>query len=319
MQDRYGRTIEYLRLSVTDSCNLNCMYCTPGSGGHGDADCMRMSPDEMGRVVGILAGLGIRKVRITGGEPLLREDICDIVEKIAARPEIRDISLTTNAIRLGPLAGKLKASGLRRVNISLDSLNPERFTRMTGGGNLEDTLEGVLRALEAGLTPVKINTVLIKGINDEEVDDFIRLTGRYPLDVRFIELMPVGRFGEMNRDRIVPNDSIIAARPFLIPCGDDEPGQPARYYRIEGHPGWVGFISPVSHKFCHCCNRIRLTCDGKIRPCLGNNGEADILEVLRHRPEDLGNLIFDIIFDKPAGHDFQNGFSSTRGMGAIGG
>ena len=320
MKDVYGREIEYLRLSVTQNCNLRCIYCAPEDSRADNTKCDSiLSPKEMGMVVKALAGLGIRKVRITGGEPLLRPDIYEIVSHISSIPGIEDISMTTNGICLEKAACKLKESGLIRLNISIDSLRKEKFAYLTGGGNIEDVLEGIKTALNEGLSPVRLNTVLIKGVNDDEVDDFIALTENLPLDVRFIELMPIGNFGEDNTDRIVYNDSIIEKRPWLIPCHVEDKGHPARYYRIEGFKGRVGFISPMSHKFCRYCNRIRLTCDGKLLPCLGSNTEIDILDVLRNKPDELVDILRKSIYEKPKGHNFENKSSSKRSMKMIGG
>lgn len=319
MLDRYGRKIEYIRISVTDNCNLKCVYCWPGEGNCVPKCKDFLAPEEFETIVRSLAKAGIKKVRLTGGEPLVRRDICEIVSRISGIQGIEDISMTTNGINLDRMIYKLKDAGLNRLNISLDSLRPERFRYITGGGEIKYTLKGIEKALELGLTPVKTNTVLIKGVNDDEIDDFIQLTEKAPLEVRFIELMPIGRFGEQNSDKVVVNSKIIDERPELIYCGESEKGSSASYYRIEGYKGKVGFISPVSHKFCSSCNRIRLTSDGKIRPCLGNNGEIDITDVLRHNKENLDELIQKIIYEKPEGHHFESDFSSSRIMSRIGG
>lgn len=319
MRDRFGREIEYLRISVTQNCNLKCIYCSPDEDSSRQKCSATLTPEEFEKIVRSMARVGIRKVRITGGEPLTRLDVCEIIARISKIQGIEDISMTTNGINLYRMAEKLKAVGLKRLNISLDSLNADKFKYITGGGSLEDTLKGIEKALGLGLNPVKINTVMIKGVNDDEIDDFIQMAKDNPLEVRFIELMPIGRFGEQNSDKIVYNSDIINVRPELIYCEDSMKGQPARYYSIEGFKGEIGFISPVSHKFCSCCNRIRLTYDGKIKPCLGNNGEVDVTEVLRHNPGSLDAFIEKLIFEKPEGHDFGSNFSSIRNMSMIGG
>lgn len=278
-----------------------------------------LTPEELEKIVSSMAKVGIRKVRVTGGEPLTRTDVCEIIERISKIKGIEDISMTTNGINLYRMAEKLKAAGLKRLNISMDSLKEDRFRYITGGGRLEDTLKGIERALELGLNPVKINTVVIKGVNDDEIDEFIQMAKDNPLEVRFIELMPIGRFGEQNSDKIVYNSDIIRDRPELIFCEDGLRGAPASYYRIEGYKGKIGFISPMSHKFCSDCNRIRLTCDGKIKPCLGNNGEVDVTAVLRQNPDELDAFIEKIIYEKPEGHNFGSNFSSIRNMSMIGG
>jgi cyclic pyranopterin phosphate synthase len=318
MKDQYGREIEYLRISITQKCNLKCIYCSP-DGNKSRTQCLALTPEEFEKVVRSMAAVGIDKVRITGGEPLTRADVCQIIKRISSIPGIQDISMTTNGINLSRMAKKLKAAGLSRLNISLDSLKADKFRYVTGGGALADTLHGIEKALELGLTPIKINTVLIKGVNDDEIDDFIHLAKDKPLEVRFIELMPIGRFGEENSDKIVSNSEIIRARPELIFCKDSSKGHPATYYKIEGYQGKVGFISPMSHKFCRSCNRLRLTCDGKIKPCLGNNGEVDIVNVLRQNPDRLDAAVRKAIFEKPRCHHFETGFFSVRNMNMIGG
>jgi GTP 3',8-cyclase len=319
MQDRFGRKIEYLRVSVTQNCNLKCIYCTPSGDQPQGGSCASLSPVEFERLVRPMAELGIRKVRITGGEPLTRRDICEIISRIAGIPGIKDLSMTTNGIGLYELADDLKAAGLMRLNISLDSLDAGRFAHITGGGKLESVVKGIEKAVSIGLAPVKLNTVLIKGVNDQEVGVFMELAKDSPLDIRFIELMPIGRYGEDNTDKILYHRDILAAHPELEPCMDREEGQPARYYRIHGYQGRIGFISPMSHKFCDRCNRIRLTCDGKLKPCLGDNGEINVVELLRNHPEKLHDFLQDIIYNKPEGHTFEESFRSLRPMQGIGG
>lgn len=318
MKDKYDREIKYLRISITQNCNLKCIYCSP-EGECEDKKEVCLSPDEIESVVRSMEKVGISKVRITGGEPLLRNDVCEIVERIAGVPGINDISLTTNGVNLEEKVEGLKKAGLNRLNISLDSLKEERYSYITGGGKLSKALSGIEKSLELGLNPIKINSVLIKGINDDEIDDFIELAKDKPIQVRFIELMPIGTYGEENSDKIVNNSDIIKAHPQLVYDGKSNNGQPATYYTIEGYKGKIGFISPMSHKFCSTCNRIRLTCDGKIKPCLGNNGEIDILDTLKNHPDKLDQLIQDTIFNKPRGHNFGKDFSSLRSMNRIGG
>lgn len=319
MKDWLGREIEYLRLSVTQKCNLKCIYCRPSGNVGEENPCSGLTSDEIERIVTSMAKLGIKKVRVTGGEPLIRADVCDIISKISGISQIEDISMSTNGIHLDEMAERLKLAGLKRINISLDSLLKERFEFITGGGQLENTLKGIEKAVSVGLNPVKINTVLIKGVNDDEVDEFFHLAKELPVEVRFIELMPVGSFGEQNRNKIVYNSDIIAGHPELQANPDGFLNGPAEIYTIDGYKGRIGFISPMSHKFCESCNRIRLTCDGKIKLCLGNNGEFDITGILRDFPEKLDDTITQIIFNKPKGHNFNRGFVSNRGMNSIGG
>ncbi|MCX7708345.1 MAG: GTP 3',8-cyclase MoaA [Clostridia bacterium] len=319
MRDRFGREIEYLRISITHNCNLKCIYCAPGGDHCADSCSNTLSPADFERVVRSMAKVGIRKVRITGGEPLVRTDVCEIIERISHIEGIQDISMTTNGIRLDKMAVQLKAAGLKRLNISLDSLKEDRFRYITGGGRLQSTLKGIEKSLSLGLQPIKINTVLMKGVNEDEIDAFIQLAKESPLDVRFIELMPIGKYGEENSDKIVYNSDIISARPQLVFVNESFQGQPARYYKAEGFKGRIGFISPVSHQFCSCCNRIRLTCDGKLKPCLGNNGEVDLMDILKSDSDELDAFIRQAIFEKPASHNFGSSFSSVRNMSRIGG
>ena len=319
MLDRYGRKIEYLRISVTQNCNLKCVYCNPdGSLGKENQE-KNLSPGEIESITRAMTKVGIRKVRITGGEPLVRRDICEIISRISSIPKIEDISMTTNGINLLGMAEDLKKAGLQRLNISLDSLKEDKFRQITGGGDLKKTLDGIDRALELGMTPVKLNTVLIKGVNDDEIDDIIELARNRPIEVRFIELMPMGCFGEKNAGKIISNDVIIAARPQLEFLKRNDKAAPAVYYGIAGFAGKIGFISPMTHQFCSDCNRVRLTSDGRIRLCLGNNEEVDIRKALDLKQQDLGEIMRQIVYNKPMGHHFKEPFSSSRRMQMIGG
>lgn len=323
MLDRYGRKIDYLRISVTPYCNLRCIYCAPEipaqAGPAAVTDCRSfLSAAEIGAVTAVMAEQGINKVRITGGEPLVRPDLPEIIANVAGMQGIADLAMTTNGIGLAEKAGQLKGAGLMRVNISIDSLDNDKFAYITGGGNLARVLQGIKAAVKVGLVPVKLNVVVMKGINDDEIDRFIELTREEPVDVRFIELMPIGKFGEDNASRLISSDEIIAARPRLA----EEPGATvatAQYYALPGYRGRVGFISPMSHQFCGRCNRIRLTADGKIKACLGDNREFDIAAVLRNEPEKLAWSVKKAIARKSAGHHFSAGFVSKRNMTAIGG
>lgn len=320
MLDRFQRQIKYLRISITEQCNLKCIYCSPGENDQCiDDNTKYLTPEQIEQIVRSMAKVGISKVRITGGEPLIRKDVCEIIERIASIPSIEDISLTTNGVKLDKMAVGLKAAGLHRLNVSLDSLKEDKFTYITGGGKLKNTLEGIEKSLELGLNPVKINTVLVRGINDDEIESFIELTKERPLEVRFIELMPIGKYGQENADNIIPNEEIIKAHPEFVFDRKSNQGQPATYYTIDGYQGKIGFISPMSHQFCSTCNRIRLTSDGKIKPCLGNNGEIDLIETIQNNPEKLDELIQQAIYNKPKGHNFGEDFSSVRNMNRIGG
>lgn len=316
MIDQFGRDISYLRLSITERCTLRCDYCRAGEG-----VCPRreeLSAKDFIRVAQACAALGIRKIRLTGGEPLLRKDLIEIILGLAAIEGIQELTMTTNAQMLPGQARALKAAGLDRINISLDSLNENRYMKITNGGNLDAVLTGINEALNADLQPVRINAVIVRGRNDDEVDDFIALTRDKPLEVRFIELMPIGALGQDESMR-VSSDKLLAERPWLKPIPPRFPGQVARDYAVEGYQGRVGFISPVSHQFCSDCNRIRVMSDGTLRPCLGNNGEYPLKEALAQDDQVLLKVIKQAIKHKPAGHQFHRGFVSEKNMSQIGG
>lgn len=316
MIDNLGRNIEYLRISLTERCNLKCDYCRAGEGA-----CPKkaeLSAQEFERITRVMAELGVNKLRLTGGEPLLRRDILEIIERLSSIPGIKEIAMTTNAQQLSGIAEQLKKAGLTRLNISIDSLKEDRYREMTGGGSLQLVLNGIDEALEVGLTPLKLNTVLMRGKNDDEIDDFIALAKDRPVDMRFIELMPLGADGDISAR--VTTDEILASRSFLKPISSRYESQPSTDYTGEGFVGRVGFISPVSHKFCGTCNRVRVMSDGMLRPCLGHNNEISLKEALS-KPDDteLKQVIHDAIFQKPAGHCFEEGFHSDKNMGRIGG
>jgi cyclic pyranopterin phosphate synthase len=315
MIDRFGRTIEYLRLSVTERCTLRCVYCRADEGICPKAE--ELSSGEFFRIAKACAALGIKKVRLTGGEPLLRKDILDIIRDLDSIELIDEITMTTNGQMLAAQAEKLKQAGLDRINVSLDTLDPVRYREITGG-EIDAVLAGIDEAIRSQLLPVKINIVLVKGRNDDEVDDFIALTQNRPIDVRIIELMPLGEM-EWDGSMKVSNDDLIAARPYLQPVPSYYSGQPSRDFRVEGHLGRVGFISPISHRFCNECNRIRIMSDGMLRPCLGQNEEISLKDALAAGDEVLEETIRTAIYDKPAGHLFENGFIPAKTMSRIGG
>ena len=315
MIDQYGREISYLRLSLTERCQLRCTYCRAEEGACPKAE--ELSAEDFARIVRVMTRLGINKVRLTGGEPLLRKDILEIIARVGSVPGLKDLSMTTNAQMLPGKAAALKAAGLRRLNISLDSLKPDVFRKMTGG-DLQLVLNGIDEALEVGLVPLKINVVVVAGMNDGEVDDFIALTRERPLDVRFIELMPIGDQGR-NTERRISNQDLLRARPQLQALPPRYPGQPSADYQVPGYRGRVGFISPISHQFCADCNRIRVMSDGMLRPCLGVDSQISLKEALRGDDDGLLELIRQVIYAKPIGHAFQTCSSSARNMSRIGG
>ncbi len=318
MIDSYGRKINYLRLSVTDRCNLRCQYCMPENGIEKMEHKDILSIEEMDAIVGIFAKMGITKIRLTGGEPLVRGGILTLIEKIKAHTEIKEVALTTNGLLLKDMAQDLKDSGLDRVNISVDSLDPEKFSRMTRGGHLEDLLAGIEEAKRVGLTPIKLNVVLIGGFNDDEIPDFVAMTKEEAIDVRFIELMPIGEVARWSKNNFLANHTVLERVPELTPVEDEDPASPAKYYRLPGGKGKIGLISPITCKFCEDCNRIRLTPEGKLKYCLHSDEEFDLKKAL-DEGVDLRKYIIESIQKKPKEHNLENGKSILRNMVQIGG
>ncbi|MCX5854517.1 MAG: GTP 3',8-cyclase MoaA [Deltaproteobacteria bacterium] len=310
MLDQYNRDINYLRVSITDRCNLRCMYCMPKEGlshiGHDDI----LRYEEISRIVNVAVGTGIRKIRITGGEPLVRRGVVDFIASLKTIPDLRDISLTTNGTLLSEFAGKLFQAGVKRINISLDSLNPEKYERITRGGDLNAVLKGIDEVHRIGFSPIKINIVAIKGFNDDEILDFAKLSMDKPFQIRFIELMTLGRT-DLDRDSKYLSNDVIREKIREIYRLEPVDGErkrldgPARIYRIAGGAGEIGFISPVSHHFCNLCNRLRLTSDGHLRACLLSDEEVDLKGALRGGCNDdhLAKLIIGAIAKKPIRHD----------------
>ena len=307
LSDSFQRPINYLRISVTDRCNLRCVYCMPDGGVPCIDHAEILTFEEIIRVVRAAADLGITKVRLTGGEPLVRAGLPELIRLISEIKTIEDIALTSNGIMLAKLAPELKSSGLRRVNISLDSMNPERFRAITrGSGEVADVLEGIAKAREAGLEPVKINMVVMKGINDDEIVDFARKTVSDGWNVRFIELMPFTGKGTDDPRFISAYDikkrldAIGKLDRAAMPVGNG----PAKYYRFPGASGTVGFITPVTEHFCVSCNRLRLTSDGKLMPCLMSEKEIDLKQSLRSGAglEELKKIIEFAVASKPQHH-----------------
>lgn len=330
MIDQHGREINYLRISITDRCNLRCTYCMPKEGvsriGHDDI----LRYEEFLRIVRIAAGLGITKVRITGGEPLVRRGAVEFIGALRTVTALTDISLTTNGILLEDYAGSLFAAGMRRINVSLDSLDAVKYAKITRGGDLLAVLKGIQRAREVGFDPIKINIVAIKGFNDDEILDFTRLTLSYPYQIRFIELMPLGDAGFTNDGRYLANSVIkerIETMGLLEPVngGSRDNEGPAKRYRLAGGAGEIGFISPVSRHFCDSCNRLRLTADGHLRTCLMSDDETDLKGPLRAGcgDDEIALLIRGAIARKPKEHEisYDKGHikKCMREMTAIGG
>jgi len=314
MIDQYNRKISYLRLSVTERCQLRCAYCRAGEDLCPKED--ELSAEKMVEIVRACSELGIERVRLTGGEPLLRRDLDQIIKGIRAIPAIKDISLTTNAQDLAAQAVGLKNAGLDRVNVSLDSLDNEKFKLLTGG-DVEKVLEGIKATISCGLLPVKLNAVLVKGVNDNEIGDFIALARDMPIDIRFIEYMEIG-VNPMAAAKRVSSDLILSQFPQLVKIPPRYFGQPSSDYQIPGYKGRIGLISPISHQFCGDCNRIRIMSDGTLRPCLGRNDEVDLLPAINTGYESLKETIREAIYHKPCEHEFGK-MRLERGMSHIGG
>ena len=274
MIDNYGREINYLRLSVTERCNLRCRYCMPEEGICKKSRDAMLTEDEMIRAVEAAASLGITKLRITGGEPLVKRNILSICERAAAVEGIREVCITTNGTLLPQYAKALREAGVKRINLSLDTLDPAKYAHITRRGTLEEAMAGFHAALDAGFEKIKINAVLIGGFNDDETVPLAELTKTYPVDVRFIELMPIQDHDEFGEAAFVPCRKIIQQLPEAVPQKAD--GGVARLYRLPGAMGNIGLISPLTDHFCKTCNRLRLTADGKLKPCLHSGDEISI-------------------------------------------
>lgn len=326
MLDTYRRNIEYLRVSVTDKCNLRCIYCMPPEGvkSASHKDILRL--EEIEAIVKAAALIGIKKIRLTGGEPLVRKGLDGLVRRISSIPGIDDITLTTNGLLLPSRAKALKEAGIKRVNISLDTLRDERYRNLTRGGELALAWKGIQAALDAGLHPVKLNTVVIRDFNDDEVVDMARLTLNSPLHLRFIELMPIGSSLTWSEGRFVPAgeimDKLNRKVGRLLPATLASGGGPAKYYRFKDAAGTVGFINSMSEHFCEECNRLRLTASGGLRPCLYDAREVDLKTPLRQGAgaREIAELILDAVYMKPDRHHMLEGWrDKQRSMSQIGG
>lgn len=305
MLDNLGRKINYLRISVTDLCNLRCKYCMPKDGLCKKSHNEILRIEEIEEIVRQGAKIGINKVRITGGEPLIRKGIIELVKKISYIDGIEDLAMTTNGILLKKYAKELKASGLNRVNISIDSLNKDKYKKITRGGDIKDVIDGIKAAKDVKLTPIKLNTVLIGGFNDDEIEDFVQLTQNEEIDVRFIELMPLGEASSWAKEHFIPNTTVLDRFPSLIPLCKNDKGTPAKHYKLPNGKGKIGLINPISSHFCSSCNRIRITSDGKIKPCLHSNYEINIKGLIKENYEIIDILRL-AIEAKPEEHNINN-------------
>ncbi len=325
-QDAFGRRINYLRVSLTDRCNLRCVYCMPPEGVRWQPKEELLTDDELLRVIRCAADVGFTKIRLTGGEPTLRRDLPDLVREIAALPTITDIAMTTNGVLLSRLAEPLARAGLKRINVSLDTLDADRFRRITRGGRLDLVLEGLAAAEAAGLAPIKLNAVVVRGQNEDEVAALAGLAHEHPWQVRFIEVMPFEGVDDVAFDFLVSTaevmERISAQWGTLTPDPTADPTDPARPFVFAGAKGSVGFISAMTDAFCADCNRMRLTADGKLRLCLLRDDELDLLAVVRSGAGDdaVRLALREAVWRKPWGHGVSHGdVSLNRGMSRIGG
>ncbi|MCK8061129.1 MULTISPECIES: GTP 3',8-cyclase MoaA [unclassified Fusibacter] len=319
MQDSFGRKMEYLRLSVTDRCNLRCQYCMPESGCEKRAHDSILRNEDFIKLVESMADMGVEKVRLTGGEPLVRKGLASMIKGIRDIKGIEEVTLTTNGLLLEDQLDDLKASGLSRLNISLDSLNPETYRRLTRGGDLASVLRGIDKALKLDLKPIKINVVLIKGENDHEFDDFLNAFDP-SIEIRFIELMPIGEAASWNKEKFINLNTFISEREDLIPIAQHGNGGPCRYYKHLPTGRTVGMINPISDHFCDQCNRLRITSDGILKTCLHDRSEINLRPYL-NQPEDLKQIILNAVAAKPESHQLNqtNSVPIRRNMYTIGG
>ncbi len=324
LRDQFGRSIEYLRISVTDRCNFRCVYCMPLEGLDWLPKADILSYEEIEAVVRQLAPLGLRRLRITGGEPTIRPQLEKLISMLRAVPGVEDIALSTNGVRLPQMAESLAAAGLSRVNVSADSLQPDRIRQIARRDLKFDPTATIRAALEAGLKPVKLNVVVMRGINDDEIGDFARLTLDHEVHVRFIELMPVGEMAGLTWEHVVPSAEVLeraaaAVGTLAHSAGPAMGNGPATYYQAAGAPGTIGVITPMTHTYCGTCNRVRLTADGRLRTCLYGDHEVNLREPLR-AGEPLEPLFVRALAEKPREHQLlQMQVGGLRALSQVGG
>jgi cyclic pyranopterin phosphate synthase len=313
--DMFSRTISYLRLSLTDRCNLKCMYCVTEEEQSGCLTKLRhnelLSYEELLRVVRVAVGMGISKLRLTGGEPLVRKNIMHFIDQLAELDNLHDIRITTNAVLLEQYAERLVAAGVNKINISLDTLQPDRFARITGVDCFDKVWRGIEKARSVGFSPVKLNMVVMRGINDDELADFARMSHETDLQIRFIEFMPIGASSSWDKSLYMATDEIkerIGRLGQLLPVAGGRADGPASVFRLgDDARGKLGFISPISHHFCDKCNRLRLTSEGMLRSCLLHDEETDLRSVLRRKGSDdeIRQALLTAIRNKPKGHQME--------------
>jgi cyclic pyranopterin phosphate synthase len=323
--DAHGRNIDYLRISITDRCNERCLYCMPEGYKGWESTRDHLTAEEIIRVVRVAAGIGFRRFRLTGGEPLVRHDILDIVQGMKEIPGVDDIGLSTNGTKLAPLARPLREAGIRSLNVSLDALDPRVYREVTGG-DLSLVLTGIRAAASAGFERIKLNCVLMRGVNENEIWPLVLFAAEHGFPLRFIELMPLTRSEVLTEKNFFPMGDamrLLSGRDELMPQPDARIGNgPAAYHLLKHTGALVGFIGALTNlHFCDHCNKMRLTADGKIRPCLGNHGELDLRAVVRNGGNDeaLRGVFLEALRVKPLEHEFRNQYQPQRPMTAIGG
>lgn len=325
MIDKIGREIEYLRLSVTDRCNLRCQYCMSERNMNFLPKEELLTVEEIKRIVTIFSKIGIKKIRLTGGEPLVRKNFTEILENLHSIKNIEEINMTTNGLLLEENFDSLVKNGVKKINISLDTLNPVLYSEITRGGSFNQVIKNIFKALDIGMERIKLNIVLIKGKNDNEIMDFVKFSEKYPIDIRFIELMPIGEgnnFISMSNDEVI---EIIKKERTLFPVEEKIGSGPAKYFKSPFSKGKIGFITPLSHNFCDKCNRIRLTPDGFLKLCLHWNKGIDLKNIIRNKAtdEELEKIIFNAIYNKPEHHSMDKNIEENnidkRKMNQIGG
>ncbi len=322
--DQFGRTIEYLRISVTDRCNFRCRYCMPVEGLPWLPKADILSYEEIREVVSQLAPMGLRRIRITGGEPTIRPQLSTLVRFIREVSAVEDIALSTNGVKLRELAPQLAAAGLDRVNISADSLQADRIVAIARRDLGFDPIAAATAAERAGLLPIKLNVVVMRGVNDDEIVDFARLTLEHPWHVRFIELMPVGALEPLTDEHVLPSDEVLsriqhALGALTSAAGPSRGNGPAAYYQLDGAAGSIGVITPMTHTYCGSCNRVRLTADGRLRTCLFGDHEVDLREPLRAGLA-LAPFVRQALADKPREHALlSHRVGGLRALSQVGG
>lgn len=324
LTDSFGRVHRSLRVSVTDRCNMRCQYCMPAIGLPCAPRSELLSFEEIALTVGVAASMGVDRIRITGGEPLLRRDLPDLIALIKSNPQVADVAMTTNALLLDRHAQALADAGLDRINISLDSLDPEKFSTITRNGILDRVWKGLEAAAKAGIKPIRINTLLLAGFNDDEVDHWIEFTKKYDIDVRFMELMPIGEGAKMAGLGEFLNLTNLKERLIkekgLEPADGGIGNGPARYIKAPGARGRIGFITPLSNSYCNTCSRMRLTSTGELRACLAFDEQLSIRDAVRAGDKEQVEALFrQAVAKKPAGHHWQSGQTTQSGMSALGG